>query len=60
MSRNMPMMMKKLLYMDTNTVCISIFNVACLPVMVKNLQYQLILTLFEEKKQKSYLRMMTT
>ena len=50
MSRNMPMMMKKLLYMDTNTVCISIFSVACLPVMVKNLQYQLILTLFEEKK----------
>ena len=33
----MPMMMKKLLYMDTNTVCINIFRVACFPVMVQNL-----------------------
>ena len=35
MSRNMPMMIKKLLYMETKTVCISILSVACLPVMVK-------------------------
>ena len=32
-----PMMMKKLLYIETNTVCISIFSVACFPVIVQNL-----------------------
>ena len=31
----MPMMMKKLLYIDTKTVCINIFKVACFPMMVK-------------------------
>ena len=29
-------MMKKLLYIDTKTVCINIFKVACFPMMVKN------------------------
>ena len=32
----MPIMMKKLLYIDTKTVCINIFKVACFPMMVKN------------------------
>lgn len=31
----MPKMMKKLLHTETPTVSMSIFNVACLPVMVK-------------------------
>ena len=37
MSSAMPIMMKKLLYMETKTVCISILRVACFPVMVQNL-----------------------
>lgn len=34
----MPNIMKKLLQTDTPTVNINIFNVVCLPVMVKNLR----------------------
>ena len=34
----MLIMIKKLLYMETKTVCINIFKVACFPMMVKNLK----------------------